>query len=91
MPAADPIALLLAGEYPDPETGSMLAAESQAVVIEPSLAGAEADLVAALDVGTRVAVVSDRDTHAVLGERVERAAGASVGRHIRRHTCRAPR
>jgi glycerol-1-phosphate dehydrogenase [NAD(P)+] len=75
MPAADPIALLLAGEYPDPETGSLLAAESQAVVIEPSLAGAEADLVAALDVGTRVAVVSDRNTHAVLGARVERALG----------------
>jgi glycerol-1-phosphate dehydrogenase [NAD(P)+] len=73
MPAADPIALLLAGQYPDPDTGELLAAESRAVVIEDSLAGGEDDLVAALGVGRQVAVVSDRDTHRVLGARVERA------------------
>jgi glycerol-1-phosphate dehydrogenase [NAD(P)+] len=73
MPAPDPIALLLAGAYPDPTTGEMLAAEARAVVIEDSLAGHEADLVAALDAGPRVAVVSDRTTHDVLGARVERA------------------
>ena len=37
MPAGDPVALLLAGSYPDPETGELLAAESRAVVIEDSL------------------------------------------------------
>lgn len=79
MPAADPIALLLAGEYQDPETGAILAAESQSVVIEPSLAGAEAELVAGLDVGTHVAVVSDRNTHAILGARVERALAGRFG------------
>src|SRR5262245_22519300 len=73
MTARDPIELLLAGEYPDPETGEMLAAESRAVVIEDSLAGREAELVGALGVGTRVAVVSDRTTYGVMGERVERA------------------
>lgn len=73
MSARDPIALLLAGQYPDPETGEPLAAESRAVVIEDSLAGHEGDLVAALGVGTHVAVVSDPSTHAVLGARVERA------------------
>ncbi|HEX5057865.1 MAG TPA: iron-containing alcohol dehydrogenase [Kofleriaceae bacterium] len=73
MPARDPIALLLAGQYPDPTTGELLAAESRAVVIETSLAGSEADLVAGLGVGTHVTVISDRNTHAVLGARVERA------------------
>jgi glycerol-1-phosphate dehydrogenase [NAD(P)+] len=73
MPARDPIALLLAGQYPDPQTGQLLAAESRAVVIEDSLAGSEDELIAALDVGRHVAVISDRNTHDVLGARVERA------------------
>jgi len=76
MPPADPIALLLEGRYPDPETGELLRAESKAVVIEPTLDGREADLVAALGLGGRLAVVSDVDTHAALGARVERALGA---------------
>jgi glycerol-1-phosphate dehydrogenase [NAD(P)+] len=69
----DPIAELLAGRYPDPETGELLAAESRAVVIEDSVAGAEADLIASLGAGRHVAVLSDRTTHAILGERIERA------------------
>jgi glycerol-1-phosphate dehydrogenase [NAD(P)+] len=73
MPAGDPIALLLAGRFPDPETGEMLGAAAKAVAIEPTLDGREADLVAALDIGTRFAVVSDENTFGVLGERVERA------------------
>jgi glycerol-1-phosphate dehydrogenase [NAD(P)+] len=76
MPPRDPIALLLAGQYPDPETGELLAAESRAVVIEDSLAGSEAELIAALGVGKHVAVVSDRNTHDVLGARIERALAA---------------
>jgi glycerol-1-phosphate dehydrogenase [NAD(P)+] len=75
MPARDAIALLLAGQYPDPTTGEMLAAESRAVVIEESLAGREAELVGALGAGPNVAVLSDRTTHGVLGARVERALG----------------
>lgn len=75
-PSDDPIALLLAGRYPDPETGAPLGAQSRAVVIEPSLDGAEADLVAALGLGPELAVISDVDTHAALGARVERALGA---------------
>lgn len=75
MPARDPIALLLAGQYPDPETGELLAAESRAVVIEDSLAGGEVELIAALGAGPHVAVVSDRTTHDILGARVERALG----------------
>jgi glycerol-1-phosphate dehydrogenase [NAD(P)+] len=76
MQPADPIPLLLEGRYPDPETGAPLRAEARSVVIEPSLDGAEADLVAALGLGPRLAVISDADTHAALGARVERALGA---------------
>ena len=73
VPETDPIALLLAGRYRDPDSGALLAAESRAVVIEDSLAGREAELVAALGAGPGVAVLSDRTTHDVLGARVERA------------------
>ena len=76
MRAADPIAQLLAGEYLDPETGELLEAESRAVVIEDSLDGREAELIGALGAGPRIAVVSDRNTHAVLGARVEAALAA---------------
>jgi glycerol-1-phosphate dehydrogenase [NAD(P)+] len=75
---ADPIAQLLAGTYPDPETGELLHAEAKAVVIEDSLAGTEEDLIAQLGIvgnGDRIAVVSDPATHAVLGARVETALG----------------
>lgn len=76
MPPADPIELLLEGRYPDPETGELLRAQSRSVVIEPSLDGREADLVAGAGLGGHLAVVSDVDTHAALGARVERALGA---------------
>src|SRR4051812_12714837 len=75
MPARDPIALLLAGQYPDPTSGELLAAESRAVVIEDTLDGSEAEHIAALGLGKHVAVLSDRTTHAVLAGRVERALG----------------
>ncbi|HWO20293.1 MAG TPA: iron-containing alcohol dehydrogenase [Kofleriaceae bacterium] len=76
MPADDPIALLLEGRYPDPETGELLRAQARSVVIEPSLDGAEAELCAALGLGPHLAVISDVDTHAALGRRVERALAA---------------
>ncbi len=81
MPAdsGDPIALLLAGRYPDPETGELLAADTLDVVIADSLDGREAEMLRAHAFGDRVAVVSDRNTHAALGQRIERAlAGAFV-------------
>jgi glycerol-1-phosphate dehydrogenase [NAD(P)+] len=76
MPVAepgDPIALLLAGGYPDPETGERLAAASRAVVIADSLEGREVELVAGLGLGRRLAVIVDPDTDAALGRRVARA------------------
>lgn len=80
MPADDPddpLARLLAGRYPDPETGAPLAAAARAVVIADSLAGAEPELVGALGLGPRLAVVADPDTLAALGDRV---ASALAGR-----------
>ena len=73
MPASDPIALLLAGQYPDPETGALLACESRAVAIEDTLDGAEVELVASIGDFPRLALIADVDTHAALGARVERA------------------
>src|SRR5512146_700521 len=76
MPAPDVIGELLAGEYRDPETGELLRAEAKAVVIDDSLAGRECELVDQLGVlsrDSRVTVLADRATHAVLGARVEAA------------------
>ena len=74
MPAGDdPLDQLLAGRYRDPETGELLGAGARAIVIDESLDGREAALVTALDLGHRLALVADDDTHAALGQRVERA------------------
>ena len=76
--AADAITELLAGTWPDPETGTPIGVPLQSIVIADSLAGIEADLVGRLAMGRRFAVVSDSVTHALLGERVEQAV-ASLG------------
>lgn len=80
MPVADPddpIALLLAGRYPDPTTGELLRADTRSVVIESSLVGAEAELLTALGLGRRLAIISDANTFAALGERVERSVAGT--------------
>lgn len=70
---ADPLALLASGEWIDPDHGTPCRFEMPAITIDDSLRGCEADLVAALDLGRRLAVVSDAMTHVVLGARIERA------------------
>ncbi len=79
MPASstDPIELLLAGRYPDPETGELLAAETRSLVIEDSLDGREVELISGLGFGPRIALVSDRNTHAAMGARVERVLASA--------------
>jgi len=77
----DPIPQLLTGQWPDPETGQPLGVPVRSIVIAESLSGIEADLVARLDLGRRLAVVSDPATYDVLGARVEQAL-ASVGQPI---------
>ena len=77
--SADMITKLVEGSLPDPDGGDMLRVATRSVVIAPSLRGSEAAIVAPLELGRHLAVVSDSTTHALLGERVERAL-ASLGR-----------
>ncbi len=67
---ADTVSRVLRGEFADPDGGPPLSVATRSVVIADSLAGREADLVAELDLGRTLALVSDENTHAVLGERV---------------------
>ncbi|WP_119459412.1 sn-glycerol-1-phosphate dehydrogenase [Rhodospirillaceae bacterium SYSU D60014] len=69
---------LLSGTFADPDVAAMLSVPTRSVVIAESLAGAEADLVAPLALGRRVAVVADPRTQAVLGGRVADAL-AKIG------------
>ena len=73
--ARDTLGRFLAGEFRDPDDGKPLVAPIRTVVIEDSLAGREAELVGALELGGRLAVVCDPTTRAVLGWRVEQALG----------------
>ncbi len=74
----DPLGELLAGRWRDPASGLPIDVPVRAIAIEESLAGIEAELVGALALGSRFAVVSDATTQHVLGERVARAI-ASLG------------
>lgn len=84
----DPLSRLLAGRFRDPETGAALGVAVRAVAIDDDLTDREVELVAALGLGPRLAVVSDVDTAAALGDRVARALAARfalqpvvLGRH----------
>jgi glycerol-1-phosphate dehydrogenase [NAD(P)+] len=77
MDSGGKIALLIQGKYPDPDGGGAVGVATRAVAVERSLAGMERDLVADLGFGRRLAVVSDRTTHTILGERVERSLSGS--------------
>jgi len=74
----DPLDSLMRGAFADPDGGPPLAVPTRSVVIADTLAGDEAELVAALDLGRRLALVSDENTHRVLGARVTAALG-SIG------------
>jgi len=69
----DVIRRLIEGTFPDPDGGPDLAVGVRSVVIADSLEGEERDLVAALGLGARLALVSDPTTHEVLGGRIARA------------------
>lgn len=73
---ADPLGALFEGRYRDPDTGANVGVKTRALVIEDSLAGSEAELVARLGFGRTLAVLSDPETHAAMGERIERALAA---------------
>ena len=72
----DTLSRLMAGRFDDPDGGPVLDPLTRVVTIEHSLAGREAELVAGLGFGGRLAVVSDGNTHRVLGARVAEALTA---------------
>jgi len=72
---------LLAGTYRDPDTGEFLHVPMKTLVIEPTLAGHEGDLIKVLDLPKPFAILSDDSTFEALGSRVE-AALASLGEII---------
>jgi glycerol-1-phosphate dehydrogenase [NAD(P)+] len=77
--SSDLIALVLSGAYADPESGRQLSVPTRSVVIADTLRAIEAEVVKPLDLDGSFAVVSDRTTHQVLGQRVETAL-ESIGR-----------
>lgn len=80
MTAAGALERLLAGRFLDPDSGEPLRVATRHVVIAPDLAGQETALLrgAGLD-KRRCAIVSDENTHPILGARVaQAAAGLSI-------------
>ena len=73
---SDRLQQLLSGTLADSDGGATLSVPTKTVIIERSLNGLESDLLRDLDLGARLAVVSDPTTREVLGRRVERAAAA---------------
>jgi glycerol-1-phosphate dehydrogenase [NAD(P)+] len=72
--AHDALARLLAGHFADPDGPGMLRVDTRLVAIENSFAGQEADLLCRAGLNaTRWAVVSDTNTRAAMGARVEAA------------------
>ena len=67
---------LLAGTLPDPDGGEAPTVPTKSVVIADSLYGDERDLVASLELGKTLAVVSDEPTHEVMAARIEKAVAA---------------
>ncbi len=80
----DTVERLVNGELPDPDGDQPLTVPTRRVVIADSLAGEEAELVAELDFEPPFVVVSDNNTHMVLGARVEMAL-ASIGTVVNVH------
>lgn len=67
---------LLSGSWINPDTGASLVCPIRDIRIAASLDGAEADLIAKLRLGRRLAVVADDNTWAALGRRVAKALRA---------------
>ncbi len=66
---------IVAGRYRAAETGRPLSTAIRRLVIAPSLAGGEKELLAGVGLRGRLALVADENTMPVLGERVARALG----------------
>ncbi|MCA3556174.1 iron-containing alcohol dehydrogenase [Aestuariivirga sp.] len=63
---------VVAGRWQDPATGKTATVPFEVIRIEEDLDGGEADVLAPLNLGRRIAVVSDVNTHEAMGRRVAR-------------------
>lgn len=66
---------IVSGRWTNPETGRLASVPYESIVIEESLDGAEADLIAALKLGERFTIVADHDTWDAMGSRVAKSLG----------------
>ena len=66
---------IVAGRWTNPETGKLATVPYESIVIDESLDGAEADLIADLKLGERFTIVADPDTWDAMGARVAKALG----------------
>jgi len=64
---------LVAGRWTNPLTGARVKVPYDSIVIEDSLKGREAELVASLKLGRRLALVADQATYDAMGARVAEA------------------
>lgn len=69
---------VLAGRWIDPDTGQPARAPFDTILLTESTEGQEAELVAPLGLGGRLAVVSDENTLEAMGRRVARALRGSA-------------
>ena len=72
------ISEVVAGNWKDPTTGKAASVPFEVIRIEEDLDGGEADMIAPLKLGKRIAVVSDVNTNEAMGRR----AALAVRRHI---------
>lgn len=79
MAAQGALERLLAGRFPDPDGVGTLDVATRHVTIAPRLAGQEQDLIRAAGLDRRRwAVVSDENTHPLLGARLEQALAPAL-------------
>jgi glycerol-1-phosphate dehydrogenase [NAD(P)+] len=71
----DIIQQVLQGKWLDPDTGAAVHIPIASIIIESGLAKKSSDLIAVLNIGTRFTVVSDVNTHEILGGYIEKALG----------------
>ncbi|MBR0900214.1 iron-containing alcohol dehydrogenase [Bradyrhizobium tropiciagri] len=64
---------MVAGRWTNPLTGVQIKVPYDSIVIEDSLDGREAELVASLKLGERLALVADEATYEAMGARIEKA------------------
>jgi len=83
----DVIDALVSGQHSN-GNGDLLSVPTRSIVIEPDLSGTEVEAIRALGLPAPIAIVSDPDTHRVLGHRIEealKATGETIPVHMEKH------